>query len=133
MYIAAFTLTDQRIADLIIEKYKNGINVCVIVDASNMKQAYSKVHTLIKNKVPVWRYNPALNPHYKKNGLSEPFMHHKCIEVDDDVVVTGSANLTKAGQKSNIENINILRDKQAIDEHRQEFERLKKYCIECKE
>jgi phosphatidylserine/phosphatidylglycerophosphate/cardiolipin synthase-like enzyme len=132
LYIAAFTLTDKRIADLIIEKHKHGLDVCVIVDAGNMKQMHSKVQSLVNNNIAVFIYSPPLNPLYKKNGLSEPLMHHKCIVIDNEMVVTGSANLTKAGQKNNIENINILRDKQAVEEHREEIKRLKQYCTECK-
>jgi phosphatidylserine/phosphatidylglycerophosphate/cardiolipin synthase-like enzyme len=132
LYIAAFTLTDKRIADLIIEKHKHGLDVCVIVDAGNMKHMHSKVQNLVNNNVTVLIYSPPLNPLYKRNGLSEPLMHHKCIVIDNEMVVTGSANLTKAGQKNNIENINILRDKQAVDEHREEIKRLKQYCTECK-
>lgn len=131
LYLAAFNLTDMRIVDCVIDAHKNGIDVCVITDESNMRHAHSKVHALVTNNVAVWCYKPALNPKYKKNGLSEPLMHHKII-IGDDFVVTGSANLTKAGQKNNIENINILRDRQTIDEHRAEFERLKKYCIKCR-
>jgi phosphatidylserine/phosphatidylglycerophosphate/cardiolipin synthase-like enzyme len=59
-------------------------------------------------------------------------MHHKLI-VADDFVVTGSANFTKAGQKTNIENITVLRDRQTVDEYHAEFERLKKYCVRCTE
>lgn len=130
LYVAAFNLTDFRIVNYLIDAHKNGVEVCVITDASNMKHMHSKVQALVDNNIAVWCYKPALNPKYKKNGLSEPFMHHKII-LGDDFVVTGSANLTKAGQQTNIENINILRDKQTIDEHRAEFERLKKYCIKC--
>jgi phosphatidylserine/phosphatidylglycerophosphate/cardiolipin synthase-like enzyme len=132
LYIAAFNLTDNRIADLLIEKQKLGVDVCVITDASNMKHTYSKIHKLIDNKVPVWRYSPALNPNYIHRNLSEPLMHHKCMCIDNEVVITGSANLTKSGQRDNVENINILRDVQAVNEHCQEIKRLKKYCIECK-
>lgn len=131
LYIATFNLTDQRIANLIVEKYKQGVNVCIIIDAGNMKQMYSKVQYLIDNGVCVLRYDPSLNPSYKKNGLSESLMHHKCIIVDDEIVITGSANLTKAAQNNNIENINILRDREAVKEHCQESQRLKKYCTEC--
>ncbi len=131
LYIATFNLTDQRIANLIVEKHKNGVDVCIIVDAGNMKQMHSKIQYLINNNICVLSYDPSLNPLYKKNGLSEPLMHHKCIIVDDEIVITGSANLTKAAQKNNVENINILRDKEAVKEHCQERQRLKKYCTEC--
>lgn len=130
LYIAAFTLTDSRIVNYLTEAYQNGLDICVITDGGNIRQAHSKVNALVKCNIPVWYYKPSLNPQYKKNGLSDPFMHHKII-IGDDFVVTGSANFTKAGQKTNIENINILWDKQTVDEHRSEFERLKKFCVQC--
>jgi phosphatidylserine/phosphatidylglycerophosphate/cardiolipin synthase-like enzyme len=130
LYIAAFSLTDMRIVDHLKNAHKNGIDVCVITDASNMKQTHNKVQILVNADIPVWYYKPSLNPQYKKSGLSEPFMHHKLV-VGDDFVVTGSANFTKAGQKTNIENITVLRDKQTVDEYHAEFERLKKYCVRC--
>jgi phosphatidylserine/phosphatidylglycerophosphate/cardiolipin synthase-like enzyme len=130
LHIAAFSLTDIRIVDCLKNAHKNGIDVCVITDASNMKQAHNKVQILVNADIPVWYYKPSLNPQYKKSGLSEPFMHHKLV-VGDDFVVTGSANFTKAGQKTNIENITVVRDKQTVDEYHAEFERLKKYCVRC--
>jgi phosphatidylserine/phosphatidylglycerophosphate/cardiolipin synthase-like enzyme len=130
LYLAAFSLTDMRIVDHLKNAHQNGVNVCVITDASNMKQAHNKVQILVNADIPVWYYKPSLNPQYKKSGLSEPFMHHKLV-VGDDFVVTGSANFTKAGQKTNIENITVLRDKQTVDEYHAEFERLKKYCVRC--
>lgn len=132
LYIAAFSLTDMRIVDHLKNAHKNGVKVCVITDASNMKQVHNKVQILVNADIPVWYYKPSLNPQYKKGGLSEPFMHHKLI-VADDFVVTGSANFTKAGQKTNIENITVLRDRQTVDEYHAEFERLKKYCVRCTE
>ncbi len=129
--VAAFSLTDKRIADALIAAHKRGVRVRVIMDAGNMKQSHSKAQKLIDNGIFVCSYNPQLRPNYKKQGAYEPLMHHKCI-VADDVVITGSANSTRAAQRDNIENINILRDPQTVQEHRQEFERLKKYCDECK-
>lgn len=130
LYIAAFTLTDFRIVNHVLNAHKNGVDVCVITDASSMKNMHSKIHMLVDGNVEVWCYKPSLNPTYKRNGLSEPFMHHKII-IGDDFVLTGSANFTKAGQKTNIENVNILRDKQTVGEHHAEFERLKKFCVKC--
>jgi phosphatidylserine/phosphatidylglycerophosphate/cardiolipin synthase-like enzyme len=68
-----------------------------------------------------------LGPDYQKKEWADPLMHHKCYVIDD-LVITGSANATKAAQNDNIENINILRDLHAVEEHRQEFARLKAYC-----
>lgn len=130
LYIAAFNVTDMRIVDYVKNAHQNGIDVCVITDAHNMKQVHSKLRILVNANVSVWYYKPSLNPRYKKSGLSDPCMHHKVI-VGDDFVVTGSANFTKAGQKTNIENITVVRDRQTVDEYHAEFERLKKYCVRC--
>ena len=130
LYIAAFSLTDMRIVDHVKNAHKNGTEVCIITDAGNMRQAHNKIQILVNADIPVWSYKPSLNPQYKKSGLSEPFMHHKLI-VGDDFVVTGSANFTKAGQKTNIENITVLRDMQTVNEYHAEIERLKKYCVRC--
>lgn len=129
--IAAFSLTDKDIANALIAAQKRGVEVSVIMDPGKMKERYSKSQTLINNGISVWCYDCGLRPNYKKKDWLEPLMHHKCMVIDD-VVITGSANATKAAQADNIENINILRDSQTVEEHRQEFTRLKKFCVECK-
>src|SRR5258706_9822695 len=60
LYVAAFALTDKRIVDFIIDAYKKGVVVCVIVDANNMNQRHSKVQLLVQDNVPVWHYKPSL-------------------------------------------------------------------------
>jgi phosphatidylserine/phosphatidylglycerophosphate/cardiolipin synthase-like enzyme len=124
--IAAFSLTDKRIAKEVINAHKRGVAVRVITDATNKQHGSSKIESLIQEGVPVWYYQPALKPEYKK-GYSEPLMHHKFIIADDELI-TGSANLTKAAQQSNIENIIIIRIKQIIDEYCAEVARLLKLC-----
>jgi phosphatidylserine/phosphatidylglycerophosphate/cardiolipin synthase-like enzyme len=130
LYVAAFNITDARIVQGLINAHRRGVDVCVIVDATNKVHPHSKIELLIEEDVPVWCYKPSLNPHYKKGGLSEPCMHHK-IMIGDQFVVTGSANFTKAGQKNNIENINIIREKKTVEEYHAEFDRLKKWCVKC--
>jgi phosphatidylserine/phosphatidylglycerophosphate/cardiolipin synthase-like enzyme len=129
--ISAFSLTDKDIANALIAAQKRGVDVSVIMDSGKMKERYSKSQTLLNNDIPVWCYDCGLRPGYKKKDWAEPLMHHKCMVIDD-VVITGSANATKAAQNDNIENINILRDPHTVEEHRQEFTRLKKFCVECK-
>src|SRR5437667_11401931 len=55
--VAAFCLTDDRIAQQLIDAHKNrGVEVCVIMDAGNMSNKYSKAQKLIDNGVCVLRY-----------------------------------------------------------------------------
>ena len=130
--VAAFSLTDARIANQLIAAHKKGIDVCVILDAGNMKQVYSKAQMLIDNGVSVWRYDPLLRPNYKKKNGYEQLMHLKWIIVDD-VLINGSANLTKSAQDGeNIESVTVFRCPQLVKEHRRDFKYLKTYCVACK-
>ena len=135
LYIAAFILTDSRIVDAITQACQRGVDVRIITDASNMRGTHSKIQDLVEQNVSVSYYKPSLHPEYKKKGLTDPLMHHKLM-IGDDFVVTGSANLTKAGltkagKTANMENITILRDKETIKEYLAEFERLIKFCNKC--
>jgi phosphatidylserine/phosphatidylglycerophosphate/cardiolipin synthase-like enzyme len=130
--VAAFSLTDSRIANQLIEAHKKGIHVNVIMDAGNMQQYYSKAQNLIDNGIPVWRYNPVLRPNYKSKKKYEQLMHLKWIIIDNDILIQGSANLTRAAQDGqNIENVTVVRCPQSVGEHCQELEDLKGYCDKC--
>lgn len=127
--IAVFSLTDSRIANALILAHKRNVDVCVIMDKKKMKERYSRTQDLINNSIPVWYYEPSLRTDYKKKEWSDPLMHHKCMVIDN-IAITGSANSTKAAQIDNIENITIIRDPLTVEEHRQEFIRLKQFCIQ---
>jgi phospholipase D len=129
--IAAFSLTDVRIANQLIDAHKKGVDVCVIMDAGNMKHYSSKAQKLVDSGIIVLRYDPSLRLDTKQSKF-EQLMHLKWIIVDD-VLISGSANLTKAAQDGkNIESITVLRCPQTVEEHRQEWQKLKEFCVECK-
>lgn len=127
--IAAFCLTDARVASQLIDAHKRGVDVCVIMDAGNMKNNYSKAQKLIDNGITVLRYDPSLRPNYKK-GNYERIMHLKWI-IADDVLVTGSANLTRSAV-TNVESIVVISCPQEVADHRRAFQDLKQYCVPCK-
>lgn len=130
--IAAFSLTDMRIAKLLINAHKNGVQVCLILDPGNMKHVYSKAQKLIDNGVPVWKYEPSLRQGNKKGNGYDPLMHLKWMIVDD-VLISGSANLTNAALNGyNVETITVSRCAQYVETHRQELNDLKQYCVRCK-
>ena len=129
--VEAFSLTDVRIADALIAAHKRGVKVSVIMDESKMKERHSKSQKLINNGICVMCYDCSLRSNYKKKDWSEPLMHHKCIQFDGKTVITGSANLTKAAGADNMETITLVRDPLTVEEHRQEFKRLKEWCREC--
>lgn len=128
--IAMFSLTDAGVADALINAHKRGVAVEIMMEPSNMKQ-YSKCAKLIKNNILVYQYDPSKCPHYNPKNKYDSIMHHKCFVIDGNILVTGSANSTNAAYKYNIENIDVIRDLLTIQEHQEEFKRLKTYCTQC--
>ena len=126
--VAAFALTDPDITKRLIDAHKKGIDVLVIMDSGNMDKPYSKAKKLIKNGIKVLRYDPTLSANYIKQPYM-PYMHRKCCIIDEGIVITGSANLTRAGLNRNAEDINIIRCPRSVAEHCTQFECLKESCV----
>lgn len=129
--IAAFALTDPDIANQLKALHDSGVKIEIITDFANMNEQYSKIKPLVQHDIPVWYYSAALNTNPKQKNSRYARMHHKITVCDDNIVITGSANLTKSGQKDNIENIIVIRDKETVDHYIEEFEHLKKHCVRC--
>jgi len=129
--VAAFALTDQTVAHTLHKAHASGIKVEVITDAQNMQERYSKIDHLVQKKVPVYYYDAKLNVNPQQKDSRYARMHHKFLVIDETVAITGSTNLTKSGQKDNIENIIIVRDPDTVQDFMHEFEHLKKMCV-CK-
>ena len=96
--IALFTWTHQDIVDAVIAAYKRGIDVEVILDAKTCLGASRFVAKKLKeNHVPL----------YCNRGMQ--LMHHKLALCDNKVLISGSANWTKAAFKKNHELLFIIR------------------------
>ena len=81
----------------LIDAHKRGVDVDVVIDNDSAKQTSRKVFLQLKREgVPV-----SLSA---RAGL----LHHKLLIVDDEMLVTGSANWTKAAFTSNDDNISFI-------------------------
>lgn len=109
--IQAYFFTCKSIANAISKAHKNGIDVKVLLDRSQLKYEDSAYEQLKKDGVPVWRDST--------KGLA----HSKVMIIDDKVVITGSFNLTRAAQDKNIENLNIIEDGEFVKLYNDNFER----------
>jgi len=106
--------------------------VQVVTDQGTMRERSSKIKMLMNASIPVFSYNHLLNPNPKQKEVRyTPLMHHKFIVIDDKAVITGSSNLTHAGQVRNMENIVVIRDKSTVTEYAKEFTHLKTTCVTC--
>lgn len=96
--VSIYALSDKRITDAIIDRYRHGVAVKVIVDRRQEAAFYSTADDLFRAAVPLHAdYSVALS-------------HDKYAVIDADTVVTGSANWSVAGNSKNAENVVIIRD-----------------------
>jgi phosphatidylserine/phosphatidylglycerophosphate/cardiolipin synthase-like enzyme len=96
--VQAHVFTSRPIADALVAAQRRGAKVRTILDKSNQNDRYSAAGVLKKGGVEV-----LIDGHH-------PVANSKVIIIDEQVVLTGSMNFTKAADDSNVENLMIIRD-----------------------
>ena len=94
--VQAYSFTNPLIVQALAEAKSRGVDVIVLLDKSNRNQKYSAadftshsgIETLIDDKHAI--------------------AHNKVMIIDDQIVITGSYNFTRAAEKSNAENLVII-------------------------
>ena len=110
--VSVFTISDDRLAEAIIEVYKRGIGVRIITDDDKALDQGSDIHRLIDAGVPV------------RMDASENHMHHKFAIIDKNILVNGSFNWTRSATDYNQENILVTDEPKLVTAYLAEFERL---------
>lgn len=99
IYMQAYSFTSGPIAKALANAKHRGLDVKIILDKSDTSKRYFIVPFLVNNSIPVWiDYKPAI-------------AHNKIIIIDNETVIGGSFNYTKAAQHHNAENVLIIHDK----------------------
>jgi cardiolipin synthase A/B len=114
--IAMFTWTRIDLANAVIESAKNGVAVEVVLDHYSGKGASANVaRHLKKHGIPVYfSQGPAL-------------LHHKFMVIDENILVNGSANWTKAAFTQNDDCFLVLHD--LLDKQKDQLKDLWKVII----
>ena len=99
VYIPTFIITYDELANELINAKKRGVDVKLIIDATNVYSRKSKIKELRSAGVPVKVENYAGK------------MHSKSIIIDDEYIVAGSMNFTNSGENKNDENVLIIENK----------------------
>lgn len=99
VYIPTFIITHDELANELINAKKRGVDVKLIIDATNVYSRKSKIKELRNAGVPVKVENYAGK------------MHSKSIIIDDEYIVAGSMNFTNSGENKNDENVLIIENK----------------------
>ena len=110
--ICVFTISDDQIANSILDAHKKGKVVRLITDNDKSLDLGSDIDQLNKAGIPV------------KMDETRNHMHHKFMVVDDRAVVTGSYNWTRSAALYNHENILLTQDPGAVRSFLKEFELL---------
>jgi phosphatidylserine/phosphatidylglycerophosphate/cardiolipin synthase-like enzyme len=103
--IAVYAFTDMNIFGALKYLSSKGIEVRIALDDWNKEWVLKENAEQFKLKV-----------------FEDPTLHHKFVIVDDNTLITGSANLTESAFRKNVEVIFITHRKDIIREYREMFE-----------
>lgn len=100
IYVQAYGFTSGEITQALINAYKKGIKVNILLDRSNTSAKYSKMKSLKKAGIKVMI------------DTIPGIAHNKVIIIDESKVITGSFNFTVGADTRNVENVMIVNDKE---------------------
>lgn len=103
--IQAYSFTSPPIAKALLDAYKRGVSVKVILDKSQRTQKYSSADFLANNGIPTWI------------DAAHAIAHNKVMVIDGETIITGSFNFTKAAEERNAENLLIIKSKELASEY----------------
>ena len=95
--VQAYSFTSTSIAKSLLEAHKRNVKVEVILDKSQKSQNYSSATFLANSKIPTFI------------DSNHAIAHNKVMIIDENTVITGSFNFTKAAESKNAENLLIIK------------------------
>ena len=109
----AFSYTDKFISQAMIDAHNRGVSVQGVMEAQNANGTGAVFNTLADAEIDILRDGNCY------------IMHHKTIIIDDQLVITGSYNFTKSAEKSNDENLLMIRSPQLATQALAEYKRVR--------
>jgi phosphatidylserine/phosphatidylglycerophosphate/cardiolipin synthase-like enzyme len=103
--VQAYTFTSAPIAKALLNDHKRGVKVEVILDKSQRTDKYSPATFFSNAGIPV------------KIDAVHAIAHNKIMIIDEETVITGSFNFTKAAEQNNAENLLVIHDKKMAERY----------------
>ena len=100
VFVQAYPFTSEPIAQALVRAHRRGVDVHAILDRSQRTQKYTISDLLIRAGIRVLF------------DASHAIAHSKVIIIDNETVITGSFNFTKAAEVRNAENLLIINSKE---------------------
>ena len=98
--VQAYSFTSAPIAEALVKAHKRGVKVQVILDRSQRTQKYSSADFLVNFGIPT------------RIDAAHAIAHDKVMIIDNEIVITGSFNFTKAAEEKNAENLLVIRNRE---------------------
>ena len=96
--VQAYSFTSAPIAKALVEAHRRGVHVQVILDKSQRTEKYSEADFLKNSEIPTLI------------DAQHAIAHNKVMIIDENLVLTGSFNFTKAAEENNAENLLVIND-----------------------
>ena len=95
--VQAYSFTSKEISSAIVKAHKRGVHVEIILDKSNRSKKYSAGDFTAHMGIPTYI------------DAAHAIAHNKIMIIDQETVITGSFNFTKAAEEKNAENLLIIK------------------------
>ena len=96
--VQAYSFTSAPIAKAMVNAFRRGVDVQVILDESQRSDRYSSADLVTHARIPTFI------------DAKHAIAHNKIIVIDGETVLTGSFNFTKAAEEHNAENLLVIHD-----------------------
>ena len=110
--ICMYTISDNPIAEAILQSFSRGVNVRIITYDGKILDKGSDINSLDERGIDI------------RIDSDRSLMHHKFVIVDNVKILTGSYNWTRTGSDINNENILVTTNKKIAKAYKKEFNRL---------
>jgi phosphatidylserine/phosphatidylglycerophosphate/cardiolipin synthase-like enzyme len=110
--ICVFTITDDRLAEAILDAHRRGVAVRIISDDAKAEDEGSDVGRFEQSGIPT------------RVDRSPYHMHHKFAILDGETLLTGSYNWTRGAARDNEENLIVTTDPRLVSSFEGTFARL---------
>jgi len=109
--VQAYSFTSVPIAKALVDAFKRGVKVEAILDKSQRSEKYTSATFLANSGIPTYIDD--------KHAIA----HNKIMVIDQETVITGSFNFTKAAEEKNAENLVIIKSKEFAKPYLENWQR----------
>ena len=111
VYVQAYSFTSAPIAKALVDAHKRGVQVRMILDKSQRTEKYSSADFVAHAGIPV------------QIDAKHAIAHNKVMVIDEEAVITGSFNFTKAAEENNAENLLVIHNKKLAAKYLENWQR----------